>query len=112
MVFPEENTGSLFVGSRVQIPFVGTVASTHKRYDLLCNKCTTQSGISGGDLLKQLESRVLPPSVCAPLDRFLAAVPNAPPAYSKSFAAFMCRVEPDLRDELAYLAVYARYDGQ
>ena len=104
--------GSEHAGLGFSIPFVGTVASTHKRYGLLCNRCTTLSGITGYDLLQKLESRVLPSSVCAPLDRFLSVIPNAPLGYSRGFAAFMCRVDEGYVDSAADLAVYTRYDGQ
>jgi hypothetical protein len=102
--------GSEHAGLGFHIPFVGTVASTHKRYGLLCNICTTISGVSGCDLLKHFESKVLPQSVCAPIDRFLAINPHAPPAYSKGFAAFMCKIDPSYREDAVALAAYTRYD--
>lgn len=99
-------------GLGFQIPFVGTLASTHKRYGFLCNKCTMMSGIYGYDLLRHLESRVLPASVCDRLDKFLSFIPDAPPGYSKAFGAFMQRIEPESVDDAVWLAAYTRYDGR
>ena len=104
--------GSEHAGLGIQIPFMGTVASTHKRYGLLCNNCTITSGIYSYDLLKHMESRVLPASVCDVLDRFLSAVPNAPLGYSKRFTAFICEVNPDFLNNATWLAAYRRHDGR
>lgn len=103
--------GSEHAGLGFQIPFVGTVASTHKRYGLICNNCTVTSGIYGYDLLRALESRVLPASVCTRLDKFLAIRPDAPPGYSRGFAAFMCEVNPEYANEATWLSAYGRFDG-
>jgi hypothetical protein len=104
--------GSEHAGLGFQIPFVGTVASTHKRYGLLCNDCTTMSGVYGYDLLRVLESRILPASVCDPLDRILAIRPDAPPAYSRGFTAFMCSLNPEWGNDATWLAAYRRFDGR
>ncbi len=104
--------GSEHAGLGINIPFMGTVASTHKRYGLLCNNCTVMSGIYGYDLLRQLESRVLPPAVCAPLDRFLSVRSDAPLGYSQGFVGFMCRVNPDWANEATWLSAYQRSDGR
>jgi hypothetical protein len=104
--------GSEHAGLGVRLPFLGTVASTHKRYGLLCNKCTVLSGVYGYDLLQKLESRVLPAYVCEVLDRFLSAAPNAPLGYSREFPAFMCKVNPIYSEGVAWLAAYKRYDGR
>lgn len=104
--------GSEHAGLGIQLPFVGTVASTHKRYGLLCNNCTVMSGVYGYDLLQKLESRVLPSYVCDVLDRFLSVVPNVPLGYSRAFPAFMCKVNPVYSEGLAWLTAYSRCDGR
>jgi hypothetical protein len=104
--------GSEHAGLGFQIPFVGTVASTHKRYGLLCNKCTVMSGIKGYDLLRVLESGVVPASVCDQLDRLLSALGEAPLAYSHGFAAYMCKLNSDWVAGAIWLAAYRRSDGR
>ena len=104
--------GSEHAGLGFQIPFVGTVASTHKRYGLLCNTCTVISGINGHDLLRVLESRMVPASVCDPLDRVLSALGDAPLAYSQGFTAYMCKMNPNWTDVATWLAAYRRADGR
>lgn len=99
-------------GLGFQIPFVGTVASTHKRYGLLCNTCTVMSRISEYDLLRVLENRMVPASVCDPLDRLLSTFANAPLAYSSGFAAHMGKVNSDWLDAAVWLAAYRRSDGR
>ena len=103
--------GSQHSGLGFRVPFVGTVASTHKLYTPICNKCTCTSSISNSKLMSQLDSRILPPIICEPLDRLLA-VKNAPQAYSKNFAAYLCREDPSYAPDLAWLTAYTRYDQQ
>ena len=104
--------GSEHAGLGLQIPFMGTIASTHKRYQLICNNCTVTSGVCGYNLLKELESRVLPASICTRLDRFLSICGKAPPGYSNGFLAFMCQLDPEYANEAAWISAYRRYDGR
>lgn len=105
--------GSEHAGLGFSIPFVGTLASTHKRYGFVCNDCTVISGVNGGSrMLQSLEARVLPAEVCDRIDRFLAAIPGAPLAYSPGFAKFVISVEEKKPEDLAWLTGYRRFDSR
>jgi hypothetical protein len=104
--------GSEHAGLGIRFPFIGTVASTHKRYGLICNLCTTTSGVIAYNLLRYLEMRIVPNYVCEPLDRFLAVRPDAVPGYSRNFTAFMCAVDPEFAHEATWIAAYRREDGR
>lgn len=99
-------------GLCIRIPIVGKrVASTHKKYGLLCNDCTTLTGIAAYDLRKWLESRVIPKYVCDGLDRFLATDPRAPLGYSRTFAAYMISLNSAWNEVATILTAYRRYDA-
>lgn len=105
--------GSEPAGLCFQVPLVGIpLGSTHTRYGLLCNDCTTTSGISALNLRSILESRVAPAQVCDGLDRLLSMNSRAPLAYSSGFAKYMCAISPGLADTASWIAAYRRFDGR
>jgi hypothetical protein len=105
--------GSEHAGLCIRIPIVGKrVASTHKKYGLLCNDCTTLSGLATYDLRRCLEARVIPKYVCDGLDRCLAVDPKAPPGYSSRFAQYMASLNPEWSQVATIISAYRRYDGR
>lgn len=97
-------------GLGIKLPFARKpLATTGRDYGLVCNSCTTTTGITGRRFLEMLERRIVPREICNAIDRFLEAIPNAPKAYTGGFTAFMLQQfqqgDPDLIS--SFVSVYS-----
>jgi hypothetical protein len=118
VVYPCANCGTLTfhvvveqpTGLGIKLPFARKpLATTGKDYGLVCNSCTSTTGITGRHLIEMLERRVVPRDICAAIDRFLEGIPNVPNAYAEGFTAFMAQQFEGESDLVAtFVSVYSR----
>lgn len=118
IVFPCSDCGGITLHVTVQqptglgfkLPFARKPLATLSRdYGLVCNLCTTTTGISGKQIIDLLQSRIAPPQVCDALDKFCHGMQGTVPAFTEGFTAFVTDMfEDDKSLVAACTAVYTR----
>jgi len=117
VLYPCSKCGSIAVhvvieqptGLGIKIPFARKpLATMGKDYGLVCNGCTSTTGISGRRFVDMLERRIVPREICDAIDRYFETIDNAPSAYSEGFTAFMLQQFDGNREFMAScLSVYS-----